>query len=63
MDSTLLNIVIDGLEHCIKEKCDGCPYRINGDDDFYDVRCINNLMKDSFYLHTGRAQGAGHLVD
>ena len=59
MDSILLNKVIDGLEHCIKDKCDGCPY----ESDDPEVRCMENIMTDSLYLLTGRIQRAGHLVD
>lgn len=62
MESTLLNKVINGLEHCIKDEYDSCPYKIEGCD-YYDTRCINNLMTDSLYLHTGRILKAGYLVD
>lgn len=59
MESALLNKVINGLEHCIKDRCDGCPYKI----DDPEARCMENLMTDSLYLHTGRILKAGYLVD
>lgn len=54
-----INKVIEGLEHCLEDKCENCPYNIPYEIDTCDycgvnVMCINNLMKDSLYQLSGR---------
>lgn len=50
MKFTLYNKVIEGLIHCTTDECcgwcSGCPYESNDP----EVRCMENLMEDSFHL-------------